>query len=73
MKKKYPNIPVCCTPRTCSLIILGLLFLPFIRIREDSFCIPMMTKRLKEIKAKEAEKTKSLLVRIILFAAYDLY
>lgn len=70
MRQRYPEIPLCCTARTCFKIIFGLPFLPFMRIEEDSFCIPMLTKDLKESRMQQIKETKSLLVKAVVLGLY---
>ncbi len=57
MKEKYPEIPVCCTPLTCGKLILGVLFLPFLRIVEDCFCVPFYNPVFAKMKVREAWRT----------------
>ena len=71
MKEKYPKIPICCAPRTCGLIILGLPFLPFLKIIEDSFAIAMMTKSYRILKQNQIEDEKNIYKKAYIYILYS--
>ena len=66
MKKKYPKIPVCCTPVTCFKLTILIPFIPFIKIREDSYCVPMITELFLDIKKHYSKKDTPLMKYLLI-------